>query len=117
VLKRLPSLSTTQIVLFAAGLLVVYFLASGAFNLVRSQQLNDQESRLQSEISDLQTRYDRLQALEQYLNSDEYIEIIAREQLGLVREGETAFVVVPSEPAPSPEPGAEPDLWWETLIR
>jgi cell division protein FtsL len=104
-------------VLTAAAVMVVYFLASGAFNLVRSQQLNSQESRLQTEIDDLQSRYERLQALEQYLNSDEYIEEVAREQLGLVKPGETAFIVVPTQPSPAPEAGAVSDLWWETLIR
>jgi cell division protein FtsB len=96
--------------------MVLYFLASGAFNLVRSQQLNDQESRLQAEIDDLHERHERLNALEQYLNSDEYIEIVARQQLGLVKPGENGFVVVPSQPT-DPQPGAQSDLWWETLIR
>ncbi|HUF54731.1 MAG TPA: septum formation initiator family protein [Dehalococcoidia bacterium] len=116
-LKRLPRLSASQIVLAAAAVMVVYFLASGAFNVVRSQQLNSQENRLQAEITDLQTRYERLTALEQYLNSDEYIEIVAREQLGLVKPGETAFLVVPTQPSPVSAEGAASDLWWETLIR
>jgi cell division protein DivIC len=97
--------------------MAVYFLASGAANLVRSHQLNQQESRLQSEIDDLETRYERLSALEQYLNSDEYIEAVAREQLGLVKRGETAFIAISTQPSATPAPGEAPDLWWESLIR
>ena len=116
-LKRLPRFSTTRIILLAAVCIAVYFLAAGAANLVRSQQLSQEESRLQAEIDDLQERYNRLIALEQYLNSDEYVEAIAREQLGLVKPGETAFIAIPTQPSPAPEPGAESELWWETLIR
>lgn len=116
-LKRLRGLSSSQVVLIAATLMVGYFLASGGFNLVRSHQLNQQESGARAEIDRLQERYERLNALEQYLNSDEYIEIVAREQLGLVRPGETAFVVIPTQPLPTPQVGADSDLWWEALIR
>jgi cell division protein FtsB len=83
---------------------------------VRSHQLSGEEDRLQSEIDDLETRYERLRALDDYLNSDEYIEAVAREQLGLVKPGETAFIAIPTQPSPTPAVG-ESDLWWETLIR
>jgi cell division protein DivIC len=97
--------------------MVVYFLGSGAVNLVRSHQLSQQEGQLQSQIDDLETRYQRLSALEQYLNSDEYIEAVAREQLGLVKPGESAFIAIPAQPSATPAPGEESDLWWDTLIR
>lgn len=97
--------------------MVIYFLASGGVNIVRSHQLSQQENRMQSEINDLEVRYDRLVALEQYLNSDEYIEAVAREQLGLVKPGETAFIAISTQPAATPVPGETSDLWWETLIR
>jgi hypothetical protein len=69
-------------------------------------------------MEDLERRYDRLTALKEYLNSDEYIEAIAREQLGLVRKGETGFVAISTVPSPTPAPGEEPpSLWWDVLIR
>jgi cell division protein FtsB len=97
---------------------VAYFLVGGAFNAIRSHQLREQEGQLRSEIRDLQDRYRELQALQLYLGSDEYIEAVAREQLGLVREGEIGIVAIPAEPSPTPEPGeADPELWWDVLIR
>ena len=115
--KHLLRFSGTRLIVLAAAGMVVYFLASGAANLVRSHQLTQEESSLQAEIDDLESRHERLSALELYLESDEYIESIAREQLGLVKEGETAFIILPTQPLPAPEPGAATDLWWEILIR
>jgi cell division protein FtsB len=109
--------SGTRLILLAAAGMVVYFLASGATNLVRSHQLTQEESNLQAEINGLESRYERLAALEAYLASDEYVEAIAREQLGLVKPGETAFIAIPTQPSPAPEPGSATDLWWEILIR
>lgn len=115
--KRLPRFSATRLIFLGAACMVVYFLASGAANLVRSHQLTQEESSLQSEIDGLESRYERLLALEQYMESDEYIEAIAREQLGLVKPGETAFIAIPTQPSPTPEPGSATNLWWEVLIR
>lgn len=101
------------------ALVVVYFLITGGFNAVRSHQLAQEESRLQNEIAGLQRRYERLGALREYLNSDEYLEYVAREQLGLVREGETGIVVISTVPAPVPaaDQSGGGELWWDTLIR
>ena len=115
--KRLLRFSGTRLIFLAAAAMVVYFLASGATNLVRSHQLTQEEGNLQAEIDGLEARYERLAGLEEYLQSDEYIEAIAREQLGLVKPGETAFIAIPTQPSPAPEPDAETDLWWEILIR
>jgi cell division protein DivIC len=100
-----------------AALIAVYFVVGGALNAVRSHQLSEEETRLQADIDDLNARYARLQALKQYLNSDEYIESVARRELGLVRKGETGFVAISTVPSPTPAPGEEPELWWDVLIR
>ena len=116
--KRLSHISTTRIVILVAALIAAYFIAGGALDAVRSQQLRQEQGRLQADINDLNSRSERLTALKEYLNSDEYIESVAREQLGLVRKGETAFVAISTQPTPSPAPGEEePALWWDVLIR
>ena len=107
-----------MLVVVVTALAVTYFLVTAALGGVRSFQLHDREDGLRAEILDLQARYDRLEALRDYLNSDEYIEAAAREQLGLVREGETGFIAISSQPAPTPAPGEpRPELWWDVLIR
>jgi cell division protein DivIC len=118
VFRRLTKISSTRIVLAVTAVIVGYFLVTGATTALRSGQLSDREDRLRAEITELEDRYERLQALREYLGSEEYIEAVAREQLGLVRDGETSIVVISTVPSPTPgagEPGEE--LWWERLIR
>jgi cell division protein DivIC len=115
--RHLPRVSTTKVVIMVAALIAVYFVVGGALNAVRSHQLSEEETRLQADIDDLNARYARLQALKQYLNSDEYIESVARRELGLVRKGEIGFVAISTVPSPTPAPGEEPELWWDVLIR
>ena len=114
---RLPRISSTRIVLLMTAIIVGYFLVTGATTALRSNQLSEREDRLRAEIADLEVHYERLQALREYLDSDEYIEAVAREQLGLVREGESSIVVIPTVPTSDPEEPGEAELWWETLIR
>jgi len=116
--KQLPGSPVGRIVLLVTALAITYFLITAALGAVRSYQLHQREDRLRTEIAELQGRYERLDALKAYLNSDEFIESAAREQLGLVRQGETGFITISSQPAPSPAPGEpSPELWWDALLR
>jgi cell division protein DivIC len=114
--RRFSHFSVGQVIFAVTAVIVVYFLATFTVNFIRNQQLNEQESRLHDQVAEYQERYDRLKALEEYLGSDEYIETVAREELGLVKEGEIGFVAISTQPEPTPVPG-EPRLWWEVLIR
>ncbi len=117
--KRFPKISSSRVVLGLTVVIVGYFLVMGATTALRSRQLSEREGRIEAEIAALHERYERLEALRDYLGSDEYIEAVAREQLGLVREGESSIVVIPAAPSATPVSGGptESELWWETLIR
>ncbi|HET8679526.1 MAG TPA: septum formation initiator family protein, partial [bacterium] len=88
-----------------------YQLRRGAAHLARERdELRLQNAQLREEI--------------RLLNTPEYIERLAREQLGLVRPGEIAVILV--KPAPAPEPAApaqpqreveEPRPWWVRLLQ
>ncbi|MCH7576820.1 MAG: septum formation initiator family protein [Chloroflexi bacterium] len=118
-LKHLPRISSTRIVLGVTAIIVGYFLVMGAVTALRSSQLSDREDRLRADIAELQQRYERLELLREHLGSDEYIEAVAREQLGLVREGESGIVVISTAPTSEPDPDApeESELWWQMLTR
>lgn len=116
-LNRFPHLSSSKIIFGVTALIVVYFLVTFAGSYFRAQQVDTQRTQLQQQIDDYSSQYQRLQALEQYLQSDDYIEQAAREQLGLVKPGETGIVVVPTQPSPTPAPGDTSGNWWETITQ
>jgi len=115
-------------VLLATAVVVAYLIFTAASSAIQAFQLGEDEDRLRDEVQGLQERYDRLSALRDYLNSDEYIEWIARRELGLVGPGETGIIVqssatpVPSEGEGEEEQGSQAEQgqqqgrWWEDVI-
>ena len=59
-------------------------------------------AELEAEVSDLQTQNEALQREIARLQDPAYIEYIARKCLGMVDEGEIAFVTVPDGQEPAP---------------
>ena len=116
---KLPRLSLARLVVIIAALAVGYFLFAAVGDTLLSRSLNRDEQRLEQEITDLERQQARLEAIRSYLQTNEYIERVARRVLGLVRPGET-LIVVSSDAAPTP--AAEEDAteeaplsWWEEL--
>ncbi len=92
--KRKPSNSNRRGMVAIA--LIVMVLLVGL--LVQSQRLSRQnrqyeaqKSELQQQISDEELRAGEIGNLNDYVNSTEYIEKVAREKLGLVYEDEILF--------------------------
>lgn len=116
-LRRLP-LSTTQIVGALVALLIVYLLFTAVGDVLRSQRLNRSEDNVREEIVELQRQHKELEELRDYVRTDEYIERVARQVLGLVKPGET-LVVVSSSATPQPTPEDESRFqdrpWWEAI--
>ena len=79
---------------FVGALLAVGFVVfSGVEGLVQANSLDDRIASTQAEIEELRRDADQLAALVAWLDSDAYIERIAREDLGMVRPGEESFAV------------------------
>ena len=93
--------------------MVVYFIFTAASNTLQAIQIGQDESNLRQEVDGLAQRHDQLIALRDYWKSDEYIEWVARRELGLVRPGELGIVVI-SAVTPTP-PAEPPEPVWETL--
>ncbi|MCJ7509876.1 MAG: septum formation initiator family protein [Dehalococcoidia bacterium] len=109
--------------LLATAVVVVYLIFTVASNAIQSFQLGQDEDRLRDDVQGMQERYDRLTALRDYLNSDEYIEWVARRELGLVGPGEKTGIIVLSEATPvssqgeaEGEQGQQQHLTWEDII-
>ncbi|MCD8109711.1 MAG: septum formation initiator family protein [Clostridiales bacterium] len=57
----------------------------------KDQSYQEQEAQLEAQLSDEQERAAELEAQEEYVGSDEYVEDIARSKLGMVYEDEILF--------------------------
>jgi cell division protein FtsB len=110
-------------VVVLAALAVGYFVFAAVGDALLSHRLNRDEEHLRSEITDLQRQQEELTAIRDFLQTNDFIEGVARRMLGLVRPGET-LVVVSSSVTPTPEltdsdtdAGPTPPYrhWWEEL--
>ena len=102
-------------VLALSAAAVVYILVTGGLGALRTHQLRQHEEELQAEVSQLQERQRWLEALRAYMQSDEFVEMMARQQLVLVRPGEKGIMVVSPSPTPAPTP-TDGRPWWERLL-
>lgn len=94
---------------------MAYLLVVAVDNAVRGYQLRQEEARLERQLRDTQYQYQRLEALRDYMAGDEYVETVARRELGLGYPGETNFVVV--SPEGEQEEAGSREHWWERYFR
>jgi cell division protein FtsL len=83
-------------------------------------QLRREAARLVREREELRRQNAQLREEIRLLHTPEYIERLAREQLGLVRPGEIAVILVQPTPAPAPpsaQDGERGGGWWARLRR
>jgi cell division protein FtsB len=90
-----------------------------------ARQLLKQNERISTErekLAALQSENQRLEKRLERLNNSDYLEKVAREELGMVQPGEISYVVVPpaavqEEQLPTPPPPWYKRLWrWITGI-
>jgi cell division protein FtsB len=72
----------------------------------------------QAKLGELRRSNAGLEQRLQRLNDPEYLEKVAREELGLVRPGEISYVVVPASNVPAHKPAApKRNPWYQRLWR
>ncbi len=91
----MPKNYRRALIIFAIFLLYLtfHFAQSYVYYLDRSSELRE----LEQEVVELQETREEYQERLEYASSLEYVEKVAREQLGLVKEGETLIVVIEEE--------------------
>ena len=107
--------SPGRIILVATLGVGAYLLFSAGSTLLTSYHVVNDESRMQTEVTNLQTQLDELQQVRDYLRTDDYVEYMARRVFGLVKPGET-LVVVDAPPSQNPPPENDNEQWWERLF-
>ena len=107
-----PGLTPRRVMIVAAFFIVAYFVVLVVSNAITHLQLAQKEDVLRSEIYQLERRESRLLGVQAYMQSDLFIEAVAREN-GLVRPGETAVIQVPGGAPATGVPSLRPDEpWW-----
>ena len=104
-----------------AAVLLAYVSATTAGNAIESRQLGrqlDSERRtLQREVTTYQTQLDQLTSLRIYLKSDEFVQTVARRELGLTMPGEPLVIIVSPERPPDAANDGVLLGWWQNRLR
>ena len=110
------------------GTLLVVLLLSALYPIRQYFTQKTELKNLTAEEVLLSQRIEALTELKSRLLTEEEIERIAREELGMVRPGEIAFAIVPgtdaakkaAPPIPTVEAGEEKpawyDRWWDAVV-
>ncbi len=118
-MPKLPRPSFAQVVLLLALAVIGYFAFVAVGGTLLSQRVNQEEQALRQEVAALEQDNATLEAIREFLCTDEYVEGVARRMLGLVRKGESLVIVAPSvtaTPALESDPGENRQRrWWEEL--
>ena len=92
-----PRLTARAAVLAVVSLILLTLAVAPLWSLIDGRNTL---SQLERQAEDLEQRNERLEARIEQLNDPTYLERLARECLGMVRPGETAFVMVPKHGPP-----------------
>ena len=115
--SRVAVLAVIGLVVVAAVLLT---------NVLPIRSLMAEERRVdqaREQLTALENENAKLQAQADYLSSDDGVEMVARRDFGLVKPGETAYVVVdpndkgftPEVPTTAQPQTSEPRPWWRHI--
>jgi cell division protein FtsL len=102
-----PTTAPRQALLFVLIVLCLLFVVGYASRLTEQTRLQVAIARQEARIVQAQQKQARLQAELTHVQSDAYVEQVAREQLGMVQPGDQLVIRVAPPPEavqPAPEP-------------
>jgi len=82
---------TIRLVTFVVAVLLVVLLVLKVSLHAKVENNINRAAVLQEQILSEKNRTTEIEELEEYMNSDEYIEQVAKEKLGMVKDGEIIF--------------------------
>ena len=112
---------SVRLLIIIGFVLLIVFSVSLAKEMYHKYQINKEIKEVQAEINSLEEKNEELKDLIEYLNTNSFKEIQARQQLGLQKEGEQAIAIqsAPEEEAMIVEQEEEPTVdksnterWW-----
>lgn len=90
--KRLKSNRRSVLAVTGVLLLLVVMVSASSMTLrAKDKAYAAQEAELKQQIEEQKERSEEIDDLEKYVGTDEYVEEVARDKLGLVYKNETIF--------------------------
>ena len=108
--KRHRTVPFTQIVTIVVATMAISMIVDFGRKATANYRVRREETRLEQEIAAERAKHEALLARREYVQTDEYVEHVAREELRWVRPGEIVVVPIPlnREPFPTPETSPAP---------
>jgi cell division protein FtsB len=118
--------SGMQLVSLILVVLIISLVVSFIHQVIRSTHLEAQRKKLVAEVATLEAETTHLKDAVDYVESDAYVERVAREQLGYAHDGDVVvlpeFVVPTPSATPTPVslslPPMKPNwqIWWQAVF-
>jgi len=87
---------------YLLGIIAICFVVfSFCQQFGRYSNINDQKQILTAQLNELQGKQEQLFVQTEKLNDDDYLENLAREKLGMVKEGEIRVLTMKESDAPT----------------
>ncbi|MCF8010103.1 MAG: septum formation initiator family protein [Clostridiales bacterium] len=99
--KRKLNFKKSKLPVLVLILLLAYTVFSLSTSFDNLYALQKDVNQIQTEIDDLKDKNSKLKQKLENVNSDEYVEKMAREKLGMIKAGETKVVPVKNFPSES----------------
>lgn len=114
-----------KLIISIAGVVAVFILVSLAQEMNRRWQVQREAAKLQQAVHDLEKTVVEMENLNQYFNTDDFQERMAREKLNYRAAGETVVLITEETPADKPkEPKGQIEAeeipvarrWWRVFF-
>src|SRR5438552_2746604 len=111
---RQKGISAQQILNIVTVAIAIFLLTVLAQRIATSIVLWRQTQVLQAEVNAQRVEMERLEKRKRYVQTDEYVEAVARRDMKMAKPGEVAVIATL---APTPQPtGAAPREWWQQVV-
>ena len=106
--KRHRTVPFTQLVTVVVATMAISMIVDFGRKATANYRIQREEIRLEQEIAAERVQHEALLARREYVQTDEYVEQVAREELKWARAGETVIIPIPLKRKPPPTPETSP---------
>jgi cell division protein FtsB len=94
--------------------LIVAWMAPATIKMMSAKREN---ALLKKELSQIERENKGLKKLIKKLHTNEYVELEARKQLGYIKKGEKAYIVIPKNVKVKKKKLPKKSSWWDNMLK